>query len=405
VSGASEVPSSLRRSHQWSAGSGTSRLAINQLQQGAVGEAALDDFLAGREVPIVEGRHCTFLFRGEADEVYLAQRIVGLPGRLPMRRAAGTTLWYVVLKVPKSSRINYQIEVVRGEHVERFNDPLNPKLSHSPFGAISVCFSFGYADPEWTFPDPDAPPGELTERVVESRALQRDCPVTLYLPAGFRRDATYPLLVVHDGGEFLQYAAAKAVLDNVIHRGDIPPTIAAFLHPKDRLVEYANSADHARFLSNELLPQLETEFPLVPHRSGRILVGASFGAIASLSAAYRSPRRYGSLVLMSGSFVFAAAGTDHGGGPAFDPVVQFVNRYREHPRPVADRLYVSCGLYEPLIIANRSIVPIFESAGMDVRYVEARDGHTWENWRDRLRDALTWAVPGRPASPFVSPKR
>ncbi len=28
-----------------------------------------------------------------------------------------------------------------------------------------------------------------------------------------------------------------------------------------------------------------------------------------------------------------------------------------------------------------------------VRYVEARDGHNWENLRDRLRDALTWVYP------------
>jgi enterochelin esterase-like enzyme len=392
VSGPSSPP---WRSHQWSAGGGVNRLAINQLQQlGTVDEAAVDTFLADREIPIVEGGHCTFLFRGEADEVYLAQRIVGLPSRLPMRRVAGSSLWYVVLKLPKSSRINYQIEVVHSGHVERFNDPLNPKLSHSPFGAISVCFSFGYTDPEWTFPDPDAPPGELTELVVHSNALQRDCPVTLYVPAGFRRDAKYPLLVVHDGGEFLQYAAAKAVLDNLIHREEIPATIAAFLHPKDRLVEYANSPEHAGFLTNELLPRLEMEFPLAPDRSGRILLGASFGAIASFSAAYRSPRTYGSLVLMSGSFVSADAGTDHGGGPAFDPVVRFINRYRDRPRRVADRLFVSCGVYEPLIIPNRSIVPIFESAGMPVRYVEARDGHTWENWRDRLRDALTWVAPG-----------
>jgi enterochelin esterase-like enzyme len=200
--------------------------------------------------------------------------------------------------------------------------------------------------------------------------------------------------VLHDGRDFLQYSAAKVVLDNLIHRGDIVPVVAAFLHPKDRLVEYANSAAHARFLTEELLPHLQTEFPLARNRSGRILLGASFGAIAALSTAHSSPHTYGSLVLMSGSFVFADAGTDHGGGPAFEPVVQFVNGYRDRPRRVAERLFVSCGLYEPLIIPNRSIVPIFESAGMQVRYVEARDGHTWENWRDRLRDALTWILPG-----------
>jgi enterochelin esterase-like enzyme len=389
------VSNAAGRHHQWSAGGGTSRLAINQFQQQeAVDEATVDNFLAGREVPIVEGPHCTFLFRGEADEVYLAQRILGLPSRLLMRRVADTTLWYVVLKVPERSRINYQIEVRRGEHVERFNDPLNPKLSHSPFGAISVCFTIGYTTPKWTFPDSDVPPGELTELVIESGALQRDSPVTLYLPARFGRTASYPLLVVHDGSEFLQYAAAKVVLDNLIHRGDMAETIVAFLHPKDRLVEYANSSQHARFLTHELLPRLENEFPLMRHRSGRVLLGASFGAIATLSAAYRSPRTYGSLILMSGSFVFAGPGMDHGGGPVFDPVVNFVNRYRERPRRVADRLFVSCGLYEPLIIPNRSIVPIFESAGMAVRYIEARDGHTWENWRDRLYDALSWVSPG-----------
>ena len=383
------------RRRSWSAGSGTNRLAINQLQQqDPVDEAAVDRFLATHEVPIVEGRHCTFLFRGEADEVHLWQRILGLPNRLPMRQIPATSLWYIVLKVPEGSRVNYQLDVRRGHHTERFNDPLNPKLSHSPFGAISVCFSYGYTTPEWTVPDDNVAPGELSELVVDSRAMQRDCPVTMYLPARFSRTESYPLLVIHDGGDFLQYSAAKVVLDNLIHRREIAETIVAFSSPKDRLVEYANSPEHARFLTDELLPQLEAEFPLVRNRFGRGLLGASFGAIAALSAAYRSPQRYGSLVLMSGSFVFADAGADHGGGSVFDPVVKFVNRYRERPRRVADRLFVCCGLYEPLIISNRSIVPIFEGTGMDVRYVEARDGHTWENWRDRLRDALTWVSPG-----------
>jgi enterochelin esterase family protein len=37
---------------------------------------------------------------------------------------------------------------------------------------------------------------------------------------------------------------------------------------------------------------------------------------------------------------------------------------------------------------------MLESTGMDLRYVEARDGHNWENWRDRLREALSWLFPG-----------
>jgi enterochelin esterase-like enzyme len=373
----------------------TGRLAINRLKQRSpLDDEAVDRFLARHEIPIVEGRFCTFLFRGPADEVHLVQRIVGLADRLPLRRLPGSDLWYLVLELPEGSRVEYQIEIRRGENVERVNDPLNPKRSHSPVGSSSVCFAEGYTTPDWTFPDPEARPGELADLLVSSKALRRDCPVTVYLPARFRRSATYPLLVVHDGGDFLQYASAKVVLDNLIHRLDVAETVVAFLHPKDRLTEYADSTAHARFVTSELLPRLETEFPLGGQPSGRCLLGSSFGAVASLSAANRSPSTYGSLVLLSGSFVFTDIGTDHGGGPVFDPVVKFVNRYRARPRRVADRLFVSCGVYEPLIVRNRSMVPVFQSAGMQVRYVEARDGHSWENWRDRLRDALSWVYPG-----------
>jgi enterochelin esterase-like enzyme len=374
---------------------GPGRLAVNRLQASRpLDAAAVDRFLDRRDVPLVEGLWCTFLWRGEADEAWICQRIVGLPDRIPMRRLDGTDLWYLPLELPEGSRVEYQIEVRRGERYERFNDPLNPRLSHSPMGSSSVCFGAGYETPDWALPDPEARQGELDELVLPSRALGRDAGVTLYLPARFRRTASYPLLVVHDGGDFLEYASMKTVLDNLVHRLDVAQTVVAFTHPGERLEEYPNSAAHARFLTDELLPELESSLPLAGRRAGRCLLGSSFGAVASLSTAYRYPETYGSLVLMSGSFVFTDIGDDHGEGPAFDPVVRFMNAYRAQPRRVADRVFLSCGVYEDLIVHNRSMVHVFEGTGMQVRYVEARDGHSWENWRDRLRDALSWIYPG-----------
>lgn len=371
------------------------KLAINRLRERRpLDAAAIDRFLARHEVPVVEGGRCTFLYRGEAEEVRLVHRVVGLPEHIALRRLHGTDLWYAVVEIPDGSRFEYQLEVARGDQRERINDPLNPRLAHSPVGSSSVCHTRGYEVPEWTRPDPEARPGSLVDLVVPSRALRRDCLVRLYLPARFRRTAHYPLLIVHDGGDYLQYAAAKTVLDNLIHRLDVAETVVAFISPGDRLVEYANSAAHARYLTAELVPRLEAEFPLAATPSGRALLGASFGAVAALSTAYRHPDVYGSLLLQSGSFLFTDIGTEHGGGPVFDPVVRFVNRYRAAPRRVADRVFVSCGIYEPLIIPNRSMVPTFEAAGMTVRYVEARDGHSWENWRDRLREGLSWIFPG-----------
>ena len=377
------------------AGPRRQRLAINTLKDlQPVSSEAIDQFLAQHEIPVVEGDRATFLFRGEADAVSLSHWIVGLPSQIPLRRLHGTDLWYVVIDLPASSRVEYKLEVRRGGSTELLDDPLNPKLSYNPMGQNSVVFASGYEAPDWTFEDPDARPGSLTHLTLPSRALKRDASVAVYLPARFRRSGRYPLLVVHDGSDFLQYAAAKTVLDNLIHRLDVGEVVVAFTDPGDRLTEYADHPPHARWLTKELVPHLEAEFPLLARPSGRCLMGSSFGAVASLSTANRHPGFYGSLLLESGSFVFTDIGNDHGGGAVFDPVVKFVNAFRGRPRRVVDRAFVTCGVYEPLIVRNRSLVPVLRETGMDVRYIEARDGHNWVNWRDRLRDGLSWIFPG-----------
>jgi enterochelin esterase family protein len=141
------------------------------------------------------------------------------------------------------------------------------------------------------------------------------------------------------------------------------------------------------------VPKLEAEYPLYGDPANRCLMGASFGAVASLSTAWRYPGFFGKLLLQSGSFAFTDIGT-HQRGPAFDPVVRFMNEFRERPGRPAAEAFVSCGTYESLIYENRSMVPFFQDMGMDVKYVEARDGHNWENWRDRLRDGLSWLFRG-----------
>ena len=98
--------------------------------------------------------------------------------------------------------------------------------------------------------------------------------------------------------------------------------------------------------------------------------------------------------MQSGSFAFSDLGERHGRGPAFDPVVRFMNQFRGAPGRPAERMFVSCGVYESLIYENRSLVPLLQETGAEVRYVEARDGHNWENWRDRLREGLSWLFPG-----------
>jgi enterochelin esterase family protein len=200
--------------------------------------------------------------------------------------------------------------------------------------------------------------------------------------------------VVHDGSDYLRFSGMKTVLDNLIHKLEVADVIAVFTDSPDRLREYAADPGHARYLTEELLPEIARRFPLYDNAQARCLMGASFGGVASLSTAWRHPGVWGSLLLQSGSFSFTDIGKSHRRGPLFDRVVEFMNAYRDNPTAISERVFVSCGTYEPLIYENRSLVPLLDATGMQVRYVETRDGHNWENWRDRLREGLSWSFPG-----------
>ena len=362
-------------------------------RKGAPEPAAIDAFVAETEFPLVDGSDVTFVFRGAAEAVYLRCWISGLDTAQPFQSLGDTELWATTIELPKGSRIEYKFEVQTNGNRELIVDPLNDVLAHDPFGANSVCQAHGYERPSWTLHDPGARAGELRTAQIESRVFNGDRELQVYVPARFRSNRRYPLLIVHDGADYLRFAALKDVLDNLIHALEIPPLIAALIHSPDRLTEYGADDRHASFLSEELLPFMSNSYPLIDEPRARGIMGASFGGVASLHAAWRNPGQFGQLLLQSGSFAFSDIGR-HQRGPAFDSVAEFMNEFREQPGNPADRIYMSCGIYESLIYENRSLVPRLQSQGIEVRFEEARDAHNWENWRDRLRNGLSWLFPG-----------
>lgn len=363
------------------------------LEAGTPSPDAIERFLQENEFPLGEGSCSVFVYRGQAEDVRLRHWIYGLETSRPFTRVPRTDLWYHVMEIPAGSRVEYKFEVTQGRGTRLIEDPLNEHRARDPFGANSVCYGEGYTRPEWTLKDPQAPEGSIEDRLFHSTALGNRRKLSIYRPAHFKETRRYPLLIVHDGGDYLRFAALKTVLDNLIHRFEVAGVVAVFTHPPDRMEQYRDSEAHARFLATELVPQIEEDLPLLGTPAGRCLMGASLGAVASLSTAVRYPGIFGGLLLQSGSFAFSDIG-NHERGPIFDPIADFVNAYREEPTRVSDRIFMSCGQYESLIYENRSLAPVLRSTGMDVRFVEARDGHNWESWRDRLREGLSWLFPG-----------
>ena len=365
----------------------------NLFGDGTPSTEKIGEFIQANSFPLTEPGHVTFVFQGQADEVNLRRWISGLSTAQSMTTLEGTDLWVLRMELPNKSRFEYKFEVVRDGQRDLVLDKLNDVQAHDPFGANSVCQGYGYTRPAWTLHDPEARKGTLTGFQINSEAFESLRDIQVYLPARFRRSRSYPLLVVHDGADYLRYADFETVLNNLIHRLEIPAMIVAMTQSPDRLVEYTGDMRHARFIGDELLQELNTRLPLIDSNRARGLMGASLGGVATLHTARQYPNRFGQLLLQSGSFAFSDLG-QHQKGPIFDPVVRFVNEYRKNPFALADKIYMSCGIYESLIYENRSLVPLLQAQGMQVNFEEARDAHNWENWRDRLRNGLSWLYPG-----------
>lgn len=356
----------------------------------------LRHFVEATSFPIVENDTATFFFWDDspAEAVYLIHWVFGLESRQAFQRIRGTHAWFLALELPHSGRVEYKFEVHRGGGRALVRDPRNDQLARDPFGSNSVCTMPGYAIPPWTALETGVRPGRLESFEFHSGVFGGNRNVQVYLPCEYKPHKRYPLLICHDGSDYLRYAGMQPVLDNLIHRHEIRPMIVAFIDGHARNQEYGADPRQPKHVAEEVLPEMRARYGVSRDPDEIGVMGASFGGVASLFTAFSYPNVFGQVLLQSGSFLFTDVG-HHDRGPLWDPVAAFVNQFRADPTRVkASRFYMSCGTFESLIYYNRSLVPLMRGAGLDVRFVEAQDGHNWIAWRDRLREGLTYLFPG-----------
>lgn len=358
-------------------------------------DALLEEFAGRNAFPVVEGDTATFFYwDGKPTKgINLMHWVFGLETRQPFTRIQDTEAFYLPLELPHRARVEYKFELLKGSKRAWIRDPRNDRLARDPFGSNSVCPMPGYEEPFWLHPQEGCRRGSLESFMLRSATWGDEREITMYLPNEYKAHKRYPLLICHDGSDYRRFADIVDVLDNLIHRREVRPLVVAFTDGVNRNPEYGANPRQATFLVEELLPAVRERYGVTNDPADTGCMGASFGGVSSLYAAWTHPGVFGKLLLQSGSFVFTDVG-HHGRSPLFDPVVEFVNRFRAEPGRVDARIYQSCGVFESLIQFNRALVPLMRDAGLRVRFVEAQDGHNWIAWRDRLREGLSWLYPG-----------
>jgi len=142
--------------------------------------------------------------------------------------------------------------------------------------------------------------------------------VWLYLPHGVESHKDVNLLVCQDGPSYFgPLVNAPVVLDNLIHRGEIPMTAGLFVAPGEsgpgnpiyggddnRSLEYDSvTEDYARFLTDELFPVVGQHLDLTNDPAGRVICGISSGGACAFIAAFLVPEEFGNVISHCGSFV------------------------------------------------------------------------------------------------------
>jgi gluconolactonase len=220
----------------------------------------------------------------------------------------------------------------------------------------------------------------------------------IYVPAKYSPDKPAPVMIVQDGLNRAQGWKLPEILDNLIHKGEVPPLIGIFVNPGvvpttkpgaqprfNRSFEYDSMGDtYARFLIEELLPEVAAKYNLTQDASHRALAGASSGAICAFNAAWERPDAFRRVLSTIGTYVGLR------GANEFPVLIR-----KTEPKPL--RVFLQDGSADLNIyagdwwVANQDMLSALQWAGYDVEHswVEG-GGHNSKHSASIMPDALRW---------------
>lgn len=222
----------------------------------------------------------------------------------------------------------------------------------------------------------------------------------IYVPAQY--DAAKPacVMVFQDGGGYVSetgQSRVPIVFDNLIHKKEMPVTIGVFINPgsvpagpmggaarSNRSFEYDSLGDqYARFLLEEILPEVGKNYKLIDRPESRAICGASSGGICAWTVAWERPDAFGKVVSHIGSF------TNIRGGHVYPALIRKTER-----KPI--RVFLQDGsndldnLHGNWPLANQQMAAALKFAKYDYRFEYGDGGHNGKHGGAILPDTLRW---------------
>jgi enterochelin esterase family protein len=207
-------------------------------------------------------------------------------------------------------------------------------------------------------------------------------------------------MVFQDGRSYVDVDGSfrvPIVFDNLIHRKEMPVTVAVFVNPgevpaagagqsprSNRSFEYDSlGGQYARFLIEEFLPVATQGLNITPDPAGRAICGISSGAICAWTVAWERPDQFSKVVSQVGSF------TNIRGGHVYPALIRKTER-----KPIRIHLQDGSGdldnLHGNWPLANQEMAAALKFSGYDYRFEFGDGGHNGKHGGVILPEALRW---------------
>lgn len=243
---------------------------------------------------------------------------------------------------------------------------------------------------------PNVPKGTVTSHTLTDSKVY---PGTVhdywvYVPAQYNPANPAAVMFFQDGRTFVNEAGAfrvPIVFDNLIHKGEMPVTIAILINPGTvpplspnqqarfhRSHEYdAVTPRYARFLIEDMLPLIGKSYNLTNDPNLRAISGSSSGGNCSVNAAWERPDAFRRVL----SFI---AGFTHQRGALILP--SQVRKFEGKPL----RIFLQDGTGDVNIQSNQDMIAALDQSGYDAKLVVGTEGHNSKHGGPIFPDALRW---------------
>jgi enterochelin esterase-like enzyme len=249
---------------------------------------------------------------------------------------------------------------------------------------------------------PGVPEGTVTRHEWTSEVFPgttRDYYV--YVPAQYDPGTPAALMVFQDGHAYVKEDGdfrVPIVFDNLIHQKAMPVTIGVFIDPghrgsdrpenpfrnSNRSVEYDDLSErYARFLIEEIIPELGKSYSLADDPKLRAIAGLSSGGICAFTVAWQRPDVFQKVVSHIGSFTNIRGGHEY---PAFIR--------RDSKREI--KVFLQDGsndldnAFGNWWLANLQMASALDFRGYDYKFVRGTGGHDGRHGGAILPETLRW---------------